>query len=100
MKRPTSAAWYDVPHATMTTRSQAVREAGVEVGLGQGHRGAVHEEPAAEGVRHRARLLVDLLEHEVAIAALLGHGRVPVDPGCGALDAAAVEGHELGAARG
>jgi len=36
-------------------------------------------DPAQEGVAHGARLLVDLLEHEVAVAALLGLDGVPGD---------------------
>ena len=36
-------------------------------------------DPAAEGIGDRAGLLVDLLEHEVAVPALLGHDRVPRD---------------------
>ena len=40
-------------------------------------------DPALERVGHRAWLLVDLLEHEVRVAALLGHGGVPGHPrGC------------------
>ena len=46
-------------------------------------------EPAQQGVGDRLRLLGDLLEHEVVVAALLGGGGVPVDvevacrwPGC------------------
>ena len=33
-----------------------------------------------QGVGHRGRLLLDLLEHEVVVAALLGGGEIPVDP--------------------
>ena len=40
---------------------------------------AVVGEPAAQGVGDRGRLLGDLLEHEVRVAALLGGGGVPVD---------------------
>ena len=36
-------------------------------------------DPPEQAVAHRARLLVDLLQHEVAIAALLGLHRVPGD---------------------
>jgi hypothetical protein len=36
-------------------------------------------EAADEAVAHRLRLLVDLLEHEVAVAALLGGHRIPGD---------------------
>ena len=36
-------------------------------------------DPPAEGVGDRPGLLVDLLEHEVAVPALLGHDRVPRD---------------------
>src|SRR5262249_13904881 len=43
-----------------------------DVALGEEH-------PAAQRVRQRARLLPDLLVHEVLVAALLGHHRRPVD---------------------
>ena len=37
-------------------------------------------EVAEQRVGHRGRLLLDLLEHEVVVAALLGGREVPVDP--------------------
>ena len=39
----------------------------------------VEADPPEQRVAHRARLLVDLLQHEVAVAALLGLHRVPGD---------------------
>ena len=51
----------------------------------------VRREPAAEGVAHRLGLLVDLLEHEEVVAALLGGVGVPVDVVGLALDRRAVE---------
>ena len=67
---------------------------GGEVGLGNRHVPGLEGHPAQEGLGHRAGLLEDLLEHEVPVAALLGHRGVPGDAGRGALDRAAVErGH-------
>ncbi len=37
----------------------------------------VLRKPAPNGIHNGARLFVDLLEHEVAVTALLGHDRVP-----------------------
>ncbi len=47
--------------------------------LGQVHRLALEGDAAPQRVRDGARLLVDLLEHEVLVAALLGHRRRPRD---------------------
>ena len=59
--------------------------------LVQGQR-AVRADPAEQRVGDRLRLLGDLLEHEVVVAALLGGGRVPVDVVVGRTSAgAAVE---------
>ena len=44
---------------------------------------------ADQRVAHDARLLVDLLEHEVGIAALFGHIQIPVDVGDLGLDSVA-----------
>ena len=52
-------------------------------------------DPAEERVAHRAGLLVDLLQHEVAEAALLGLHRVPRDPLRGPRDGVAGEVREL-----
>jgi hypothetical protein len=57
-------------------------------------------EPAEQGVRDRLRLLGDLLEHEVVVAALLGGGGVPVDVELLALGGRAVEVGDLDAGRG
>ena len=40
----------------------------------------LRQHPAREGVEDRPRLLVDLLQHEVAVAAFLRHRGGPVDP--------------------
>ncbi len=48
--------------------------------------GAVGQEPTEQGVGHRPGLLVDLLAHEVGVAALLGRLHVPVDLQLGRLD--------------
>ena len=52
---------------------------------------------SAQRVGHRARLLVDLLQHEVAVAALLRQDRVPEDPDRRPLDRRAVELGDLDA---
>ena len=41
---------------------------------------------ANQRVAHDARLLVDLLEHKVGIAALFGHVQIPIDMGDLGLD--------------
>ena len=53
----------------------------VQADLRQFHQAGVRYDAAAHGVADRLRLLEDLLEHEVAEAGLLGHGRAPVDGG-------------------
>ncbi len=45
----------------------------------RGSAGPSRVDPAEQGVGDRLRLLGDLLEHEVVVAALLGGGGVPVD---------------------
>ena len=52
----------------------------VERHLGQHDRARLGRDAAAERVGDGARLLVDLLEHEVPVAALLRHDRIPEDP--------------------
>ena len=59
---------------------------------------AVDEVPG-EGVTHGGGLLVDLLDHEGVVAALLRGGEVPVDGERAALGGAAVEVEELVAVR-
>ncbi len=72
---------------------------GVEPHVGEDDAAGLGGDAAAEGVGDRARLLVDLLEHEVPIAALLRHDRVPEDLDRVALDGLALERRELDAAR-
>ena len=73
---PTSPAWYEVPQASSSDAPQPARidleplQIGVVV---------LEQQTAAQGVGDGARLLVDLLEHEVRVAALLGLGGVPGD---------------------
>ena len=57
-------------------------------------------DPSEQAVAHRARLLVDLLQHEVAIAALLGLHRIPGDALGSTGDHGprrVLEGHRVGA---
>jgi hypothetical protein len=73
------AAWWLVPHA-----KQHHALDGLRVRVGEAHLGAVDVagftvEAPAEGVLEGARLLEDLLQHEVLVAGLLGHGGRPVD---------------------
>ena len=52
---------------------------GIELHVGQHHGAALRLHAPPHGVGGRARLLVDLLQHEVAVAALLGEDRIPED---------------------
>ena len=58
---------------------EGAHRGGIEVHVGQDHAARLGGDPSAEGVGDGARLLVDLLEHEVPVAALLGHDRIPQD---------------------
>ena len=91
-RRPTMPAWQAVPQALIETRSTpsscSSREAEVEHDLAA-------LEALADRLAQRVRLLVDLLEHERLVAALLGGGGVPRDRLGVALDALAVEVEEL-----
>ena len=73
---------------------------GVEVDVGQQDVAGLQRDAAAEGVGDRARLLVHLLEHEVPVAALLGHDRIPEDPHRLALHGLVVDRAQLDGARG
>ena len=67
----TMPAWKLVPHATMRTASVVANtpaRAGTERGLEQ----LAARHALLERVRDGPRLLVDLLEHEVRVLALLG----------------------------
>ena len=55
----------------------------IEVDVGQHDVAGLGRDATAERVGDRARLLVDLLEHEVAVAALLRHDRDPTGSACG-----------------
>ena len=74
----TRPAWNEVPHAIDDDLVDVA-----QVVVGDPH--LVEDEPAVvvqateHGVGHGLRLLVDLLEHEELVAALLGGGEVPVD---------------------
>ena len=95
MKRPTIAAWYDVPHAIRTMRSMACVISRSSAMSGEDDGAALGLHAPAHRVGGGARLLVDLLQHEVAVAALLGEDRIPLDADRGALDRRAVEMADL-----
>ena len=73
---------------------------GVEAHVGEHDAASLGRDAAAEGVGDGARLLVDLLEHEVPVATLLGHDRIPQDLDRLALHGIAVDRRELDALRG
>src|SRR2546422_7606906 len=73
---------------------------GVEVHVGQDDGARLRRQAAPERVGDRAWLLVDLLEHEVAVAALLRHDRVPQDTHRLALHGLVVERRQLDSPRG
>ena len=54
-------------------------DVGVELHVREHHRAALEVHAAPHGVGGGPRLLEDLLQHEMAIAALLGHDRIPQD---------------------
>ncbi len=68
-----------------------LRDLGADADLFADHVPLAEVHAAAQRVFDGTRLLVDLLEHEVLVAALLGLGRRPVDALRRALDAGAVE---------
>ena len=79
MNLPTSAACQLVPQAAMV-----IWRGGAELGVGDLHGleedvAGVERDAAEGGVADGARLLVDLLEHEVLVAGLLGLDGIPED---------------------
>ena len=74
-------------HAALDVGGQVVRHLDVEL-----HVALLLEDAAAHRVDDRLRLLVDLLQEEVLVAALLRRDRVPGDHLGRALDRLAVEG--------
>ena len=73
---------------------------GSSADVGQHHGAALRLHASAQRVGHRARLLVDLLQHEVPVAALLGQDRIPEDADRRPLDGRAVELGDLDAVTG
>ena len=96
---PTRPAWRAVPQAVIQMRSSERAKPGREVHLVEGHHPAVEEAPG-QGLGDRLGLLVDLLEHEVGVAAPLRLIGVPGDLQQVALHRAAVDGLQAGAAGG
>ena len=74
----TSPAWKAVPQAMMMILSTS-RRSSSESRISSSVSLPSSVEPAEQRVGDRLRLLGDLLEHEVVVAALLGGGEVPVD---------------------
>src|SRR5438552_1539069 len=70
----------------------------IDVQVGQDDRTGLRGDPASEGIGDGPRLLVDLLEHEVPVATLLGHDRIPHDSDRLALHRLIVERREHHAA--
>ena len=66
--------------------------------LAQVDAGPLGRDPADDGLLQRARLLEDLLQHEVLVAGLLGHHRIPEDALRGLGDGPAAEVGERDAA--
>ena len=77
MNLPTSAACHDVPHARIVTRLDR-RELRVgDLHLLEEHLAGVLRHAAEDRFARGGRLLEDLLEHEVLVAGLLRHDRIP-----------------------
>ena len=96
MYRPTTPAWYEVPAATITMRRRLRTSISVEAERLEHQLVAAHA--VADRLAHRFGLLVDLLEHERLVAALLGLLVVPVELlhlGMLDLDAVPEEAHGL-----
>ena len=79
MYSPTSAACHEVPQAVMMTRralrsrpEHVLESAQLDVPF-------LHQQPAPHGVADRLGLLVDLLQHEVVVAAALDLGELQRD---------------------
>ena len=75
LARP-APAWYEVPQASSSTRRSPRGSSSKPLQIGVA---GLEQQAPAQGVGDGPRLLVDLLEHEVRVAALLGLRGVPVD---------------------
>ena len=74
---PTSAACQDVPHARIDDALDLAQHLVGNLDLVQEHLAASRPTRGRARSRTAQRLLVDLLEHEVLVAALLRHDRIP-----------------------
>ena len=91
MNLPASAACQLVPQATMRTAVNSLNSS-AEISISSRKiRPVSCPTRPSERVAHGARLLKDFLEHEVLVAALFRHDRIPQDVGDLALDRAPVE---------
>ena len=77
MNLPTSAACHDVPHARIVTRSTARELRFGDLHLLEEDLAGVLRDAAEDRLARGGRLLEDLLEHEVLVAGLLRHDRIP-----------------------
>ena len=77
MYLPTRPACQEVPHATMAMRLMDLEIGLADVDLFEEDLSRVQRETAQNRLLCGARLLVDFLEHEVPVARLLGHHRIP-----------------------
>ena len=77
MNLPTSAACHEVPQARIVTRSTARELRLGDLHLLEEHAAGVLRYAPEDRFARSGRLLEDLLEHEVLVAGLLRHDRVP-----------------------
>ena len=95
MNLPASAACQLVPQAMILTCRNARNCLRRDIHLVQKNAAAFLTDASEGGVANRARLLENFLEHEVLVAALFRHDRVPEDVLNLAVDRASVEIAEL-----
>jgi hypothetical protein len=76
MYLPTRPACHEVPHARMMTLRRLFSFSR-DVQVLEEDLAAIERHAAEDGVARGGRLLVDLLEHEVLVAALLRRDRIP-----------------------
>ena len=77
MNLPASAACQLVPQAMMRTWLNSLKSLRGDIHLVQENAAGFLAHAAQRRVAHGARLLKDFLEHEMLVAALFGHDRVP-----------------------
>ena len=95
-----SPACHEVPQAVMTIRSTCFSSSSRQVEAAEAGGALVVEQVAAERVAEALGLLVDLLQHEVRVAAPLDLRQVPVDLVHRLADARSSRGSAPGSRRG